>query len=297
MNERRKKPDQARLLAIFIVLLSIVYFYLNVFAPQWLPKYCRFGVIRQPLTVLIVGTDIRFDGNNKPIMDGDGRTDTIMLVRFDPVHSKINILSIPRDTYTLVPGYGMTKINAAHVYGGIPLARQAVTELTGIKIDHYLEVSPLVITKMVDLLGGVQIEVEKDMYYTDRAQGLFINLKQGWQKLDGKKAHEYIRFRHDATGDIGRIERQQKFLRALTQSLLKPSNLVKAPFAILTALAEIKTDLPITQFIRLVNWTRSLGPISIKTVTVPGEATTLDGAGSVWLINRSGMQEAIKELF
>jgi anionic cell wall polymer biosynthesis LytR-Cps2A-Psr (LCP) family protein len=135
------------------------------------------------------------------------------------------------------------------------------------------------------------------MYYTDRAQDLNINLKRGWQKLDGKKAHDYIRFRHDAQGDIGRIERQQKFLRAFAQSLLKPSNLVKAPFAIITALAEIKTDLPITNFIRLVNWTRSLGPISIKTITIPGEATTLEGAGSVWLINKSGMQDAIKELF
>lgn len=299
MNERRKKLDQARLLAIFVVFLSVVYFNLNVFTPFLIPKIFRFGVIRQPLNVLIVGTDLRFDGNNRPIMDGNGRTDTILLVKFDPINSRINILSIPRDTYTLIQGYGMTKINAAHVYGGIPLAEQTVTELTGIHIEHYLEVSPKVLIDLVDLIGGIQIEVEKDMYYTDRAQNLFIDLKKGWQKLDGKKAHEYIRFRHDAEGDIGRIARQQIFMRALTQALLKPSNLPKAPFAILKALSEIKTDLSIPQFVRIVNWARALGPVSLKTITIPGEATTLDlpGAGSVWLPNKTGLQDAVKELF
>jgi LCP family protein required for cell wall assembly len=293
------KLDRARILALFVLFLAIVDFNLNIFAPRLIPKFARFGVIRQPLTVLIVGTDLRFDGNNKPIVDGNGRTDTILLVRLDPLNSQIKVLSIPRDSYVPITGYGMTKINAAHVYGGIALTEQTVVNLTGVQIDKYLEISPKILIDFVNLLGGVEIEVEKDMSYVDRAQNLNINLKQGWQKLNGQKAHEYIRFRHDAEGDIGRIVRQQNFLRALSKALLKPSNFPKAPFAVLTALAEIKTDMPITQFVRIVNWARSLGPISIKTITVPGEATTLNvpGAGSVWLINQPGLQNVVKELF
>ncbi|MFH1347966.1 MAG: LCP family protein, partial [Candidatus Margulisiibacteriota bacterium] len=165
MKKKNKvKIDLTRILAIFIVILAVVYFYINSFAPQLIPKSLRIGVARKPINVLILGTDITFDSRTrKPIPDIDGRTDTIVLARIDPIHSKINLLSIPRDTYANIPGFGRQKINAAHVYGGTALTKQTIAQLIKQPVDYYIEITPPAVTKMVDLLGGVTIDVEKDM--------------------------------------------------------------------------------------------------------------------------------------
>ncbi|MDD5382093.1 MAG: LCP family protein [Candidatus Margulisbacteria bacterium] len=294
----KKKADLFRVYALLTIVLTILYFYLNLFFPRLIPPSLRLGMIRKPFNLLIVGTDITFDSvSGKPIPNLEGRADTIILAHIDPVKQEVNLVSIPRDTLVAIPGYGQQKINASSVYGGIPLLEESVSGLTGKKIDHYLEVKPAAVTKLVDLLGGVTLLVEKDMRYVDRAQKLDINLKEGWQKLSGKKAHEYIRFRHDLYGDIGRIERQQNFLKALIKTSAKPSNIIKAPFAISLALQEIKTDLPLTQTIRLLNFSRTISFGDIKTHTISGESSLVEGAGSVWLINKNDLNRIIKEFF
>jgi anionic cell wall polymer biosynthesis LytR-Cps2A-Psr (LCP) family protein len=165
------------------------------------------------------------------------------------------------------------------------------------KIDYYIEIRPAAITKMVDLLGGVYLFVDKDMYYVDHAQNLNINLKKGWQKLSGKQAHDYIRYRNDIYGDIGRIGRHQIFLKALLQALIRPSNLVKAPFVIQTVLREIDTDLPLSQTVRILNLSRNFSINDLRTTMVSGEVSYLKEAGSVWLPDSIAIKTTAEQLF
>jgi LCP family protein required for cell wall assembly len=295
---KKKKIDYYRILAILIILFSLLYFYLNIFFPRLIFSPFRLGTIRRPLTVLLLGTDTTFDVvTGKPMPGSEGRTDTVILARFDPIRDKLFMLSIPRDSYLAIPGYGMQKINAANVYGGIDLLKETLSDLTGIKIDYYLAVNPAAAIKMVNLLGGIEIDVEKDLYYVDRAQNLYINLKMGKHKLSGEEAQGYIRFRHDAEGDIGRIERQQKFLRALFLAFAKPVNLYKVPIGIQLALGSIKTDLPLAKTIRLLNFARMITPARTIATTAPGEAGLSESAGSIWLLNRIELDKIIKDHF
>lgn len=295
---KKKKLDFIRLFAVLIVILTIVYFNLNIFLPLKIPKSLRIGILRKPMTLLILGTDVTYDAVTlKPIPGLEGRADTILLARIDPIHYKINILSVPRDTVIDIPGYGTQKINAANVFGGVALLAQSVTDLTGVKIDYYAKINPTAVIKLVDLAGGVYLDVEKNMYYTDKAQGLKIDLKKGWQRLSGKQAHDYIRFRHDFYGDLGRIKRQQQFLKALAKELTKPSNILKAPSAIRTALTEIKTNLPLIKTIRLLNLSRMISVENIKTAMLPGDDGRIKGAGAVWVPKKAELRRITKEFF
>lgn len=292
----KRRPDLLRLLAILIIILGMVYFYLNLFLPARIPAILRLAVIERPLNILILGTDLTFDLITGRATTEVGRTDTILLLHFDPLRQKANLLSIPRDSYVEIPGYGFQKINAAYVWGKTELALNTVEKLTAVKIDKYLLINTKGLNKLVDLLGGVKLYVDKDMYYVDRAQDLYINLKAGWQKLSGKDAEGYIRFRHDALADLGRIERQQKFLKALTATLATPQALLKSPFIIGLIRNNIRSNLSLKQFILLANTFRMMNLKSIYTDTVPGVAGNNE-AGSVWLIDRAGLKQIISRYF
>ncbi|MBN2058418.1 MAG: LCP family protein [Candidatus Saganbacteria bacterium] len=295
---KKHRIDPGRLLAIFVILLGVVYFNFNVFSPAALPRCLRIGMIRRPMTLLLLGTDITFDAKTKkPMPEKNGRADTILLTRIDPLKDKVSILAIPRDTLINIPGIGKTKINSANAYGGVDLMKEMVVQVTGQQVDYYIEVKPTAVPHMVDMVGGVTIDIEQDMRYRDRAQGLDIDLKKGRQTLSGKQAHDYIRWRNNFSGDIGRIGRQQKFLKALTRSLISPANVLQAPFAIHTALQEIKTDLPMATTIRLLNWSRTLSTEAVSSVMLPGDVGFTQEAGSVWLPNEAAVQSAINDLF
>lgn len=295
---KKTRVDRYRVIAILIIICGILYFDANLFAPRLIPRLFRIGVIRRPTNILILGTDITFDKNTgEPIPATDGRTDSILLLHIDPARYKVNILSIPRDSFVAVPGYGLQKINAANVLGGINLIKETVAGLTGIKIDYFIEINPYAIVKLVDLIGGLKLYVEKDMYYVDRAQNLNINLKQGWHRLSGKEAQGFIRFRHDFMGDLGRIERQQIFLETLFRALASPANIIKSPLAIGIASKNIKTDLPLPKMIRLANFVRMIALRDVRTFTATGEESESSYAGSILLPNKPALEKIIKDNF
>jgi len=158
------------------------------------------------------------------------RSDTMLVASLDPVKKKISVFSILRDTYVSIPDHGTQRINSAIRYGP-NTAMQTVSDLLGIPIQYYVYTDFQGFIKLVDAVGGVDYEVEKDMVYKTIADGpeYDIDLKKGYQHLDGNKALQYVRFRHDATSDFTRTERQRGFLKAVADKLISTTSIIKLP--------------------------------------------------------------------
>ena len=155
------------------------------------------------------------------------RSDTLMVGAVDFYARKVKILSIPRDTVVRIPRHGWDRINAAYAMGHEDLTRQTVESFTGVQAEYVVAVNYEGFVKVVDTLGGVDINIEKAMNYDDRRGNLHIHFEPGPQHLTGQQALEYARYRHDATGDFGRIERQQGLIKALFEQAIRPSNWLK----------------------------------------------------------------------
>jgi LCP family protein required for cell wall assembly len=214
-----------------------------------------------PCNYLLLGSDSRANlseqeqeqfGNNKDI-GGSNRADTIMLVHTDPKLQKAIILSFPRDLWVDIPGHGMDRINAAFeggVEGGGPqLMAQTIANLTGLPVDHYLYVDLAGFQQIVDTLGGVDLCVPQ--YNADPATGRIqdpltgLDIAPGCQRLYGFQALAYVRTRHlrcDFTSDFDRIGRQQQFLRAVINQMLRPQEIAKAPTLVGPVLQNMRRD-------------------------------------------------------
>jgi LCP family protein required for cell wall assembly len=168
----------------------------------------------KPQTLMLLGSDRRYkDRHDK----NAARSDTIMLVRLDPDQEATTLLSIPRDLKVLIPGYGYDKINSAYSLGGPKLTLETVKQLLGIKINHVVNINFSGFRKAVDLVGCVYVDVDRRYYHSNAglppsAQYAEINIRPGYQKLCGRQALDYVRFRH-ADSDLVRAARQQDFLR------------------------------------------------------------------------------------
>lgn len=275
---------------------GIAYFYFNLFLPTHVPFIFKFGIVERPLNILVMGTDVTINADTKEKNVEKGRSDTIMLIHFDPLKNKINIVSVPRDSYVEIPGYGFNKINAAYVLGSEELTEKTLENLLGIKIDYFLIINTKGIVSLVDLVGGVTVDIDKDLYYVDRAQGLYINLKQGRKRLSGKEAEGFIRFRHDALGDFGRIQRQQQFFAALSSRIANPGSFIKAPFIIGLIHDHVHSNLSLKRFIMLANNARMMPKNNIKSFTLPGNSGD-NIAGSVIFLDMPEVKKIIKENF
>ncbi|WP_246363652.1 LCP family protein [Halobacillus locisalis] len=189
------------------------------------------------INVLLLGSDQRGDEQ--------ARTDTIMIAQYAPNKQSVKLASLMRDTYINIPGYGYNKINAAFYFGGPELMRQTISENFGIELEYYAIVDFEGFTQTVDTIApdGLEVNVEKDMNYQDGAGTIDIDLDEGTQKLDGEELLGYARFRHDANGDFGRVERQQKVLRLLKDELMSFSGVLKAPRLIGTIQPYIQTNI------------------------------------------------------
>lgn len=209
------------------------------------------------------------------------RSDTLMIAFVDIPQKKVALMSIPRDSRVRIPGHGLDKINHAYAFGGYPLTKATVESWMGIPLDYHIEVDFKGFVEIVDLLGGVEVDVEKRMKYKDRSQNLYIDLRPGLQKLDGYQAMGYVRFRHDRMGDLGRIERQQKFLRLLARQALSPAQVHKLPAVAREVAEHVTTDLPLPGILRLAKLARDFDQKNLTTFSVPGEPTMIGGISYV----------------
>ncbi|HEY3247493.1 MAG TPA: LCP family protein [bacterium] len=242
------------------------------------------------VNILLIGVDVTL--NNRRQVVNMSRADTLMLISADPERNRISAVSIPRDTRALIPGVGETKINASYAFGGPGLTIKTVEGLLGVPIHYYVKLGPESFARIIDAIGGVDVDVEKDMKYTDTWAGLRIDLKKGRQHLSGDQAMQYIRFRHDAIGDIGRVERQQKVLMALYAKLKSPVTILSAP-TLLRAVAEhTHTNLTMTDMLTLGMFAARLHATDLRLATVPGTFSPL-----YWEPDRGRLTQLMTELF
>lgn len=248
--------------------------------PEYEPDRERFPDV---MNVLILGLDSR---------DEVKRSDTVMLLSLNRSTGEINIFSIPRDMRVEIPGRGLDKINHAYAFGEVALSRRAVEDFLEIDIDYYVTTDFEGFVNVVDLLGGIELEVEQRMRYY--GIDVTIELDPGLQHLDGEKALQYVRYRSDGQGDLGRVKRQQAFLKALLQEMLAFRNIMAFPRLLPQVAENVKTDMALTRAIDLASKIKNTDIEEINTFTLPGRVSTIQGISYV-VPDEEEIQELLDE--
>ena len=225
----------------------------------------------EPFTVLILGVDHLGQ-------KGDTRSDTIILGRVEPETNKVWLLSIPRDTRAEIPGHGVQKINQAYTLGGPALAIKTVTMLTGVRPDHYVEVDIAGFKHIVEVLGGVWINVDQRIN-DSKAAGANVGkvgalIEPGYQKLDPNHAIVYVRSRAFADADFTRMRHQQEFLKAVAKQASKPVMIPRLSRLLRVIARYVKTDIRLGEMVSIVRDMKGTNPDTFQTATVPGEWRT-----------------------
>ncbi len=234
------------------------------------------------MTIMMLGLDSR---------DEVMRADTIMLLTLNQRNDEINIISIPRDMRVEIPGRGLDKINHAHAFGEVGLTRETVEKFLGIKVDYYMTTDFSGFKRIVDILGGIEYDVETRMRYY--GIDVTIELDPGPQLLDGDKALQYVRWRSDGYGDLGRVQRQQKLLTVILEEMLAFRNVLKLHRLIPELAQNIKTDMELSQAIILANKLKSVDIAEINTFTLPGRVGSIQGISYV-LPEEEGIRQLVE---
>ncbi len=263
-----------------------------------------FGVPRlsRPVNILLMGIKVlSLDpeaGYQKRVNDFEGLTDTMILVRFDPTTATITAISLPRDTQVLIKNDPYSKLNEANQQGGPALAAETVSALMGgVPIDRYVRVNPMGIEGLVDALGGITINVPKDLKYQDDSQHLYINLKAGLQKLNGKQALHFLLFRQDSLGDIGRIQRQQMFMRAFQEQALTPQTITRLPQIFGVIRQYVDTNLTGEELLALASFAQETSREKFQMILLPGQFGTSGQLGSYWIPDPTRIQRVAVQHF
>ena len=227
-------------------------------------------------SVLVVGTD-----------DAGLNTDTIMVASLDSKHNVASVMSIPRDTMSNVTR-NVKKINAAYAagakdgVGNIDNLKKEVSYLMGFPVDNYVIIDLTAFEELIDALGGVTIDVPRNMHYDDPYQDLHIHIEKGLQTLNGKDAIGFVRFRSGyAQGDLGRVQAQQLFIEALAKQVATPATLTKLPLLTDIVLDNMRTDLTYGELVWFVKEAVSVDmSTNLHMFTLPGVAETVKPEGS-----------------
>lgn len=248
---------------------------------------------RSSLIVLILGVDYDYDNRAQIIKTANGRSDAILLARVDFLNNTINAITIPRDAAVRIPGRStIHKINAAHSYGGPELTMETIRSVFGITPDAYVTIDFKGFQKIVDAVGGVEINVEKRLKYDDNWGNLHVDLHPGWQRLNGYQAMGYVRMRHSDSDEM-RSKRQHAFLEAMRRSIMSPSNFLKLPQVLDRLNENIRRGaLTEDQLFALANYARTLPKEQIRIQTIP-----YDEGPSYAAIDARKTEDLIREMF
>lgn len=223
----------------------------------------------EPVNIVLLGVDNR-DNDPHP------RADSILVINVDPKTKKAKVMSVMRDTWYNIPGYDFEKINAANALGGPDLQLKTLRDFLQIPIHYYVKTDFQGFIKIVDALGGVDIDVEKDLNYQD--DGVYdIHLKKGYQHLDGTHALQYVRFRYDELGDYNRTMRQRKFLQAVADQMTSATGIIKLPKVLSDVEPYIETNMTSSDMLKLGKLMLSVDRSDIQQMQVPPRETSKDG--------------------
>lgn len=239
---------------------------------------------QKPINVLIMGTDKV--GQN---------TDVMVVANINPVNKEIHVISIPRDTK--VQYKGTHKINSIYGRGKAELAKQIVGEIIGNPIDYAAVADLEGFRNIIDILGGVEVNVPRNMNYDDYDQNLHIHLKKGLQVLDGKKAELFVRYRHGyPDGDLGRIEAQHIFFKALVEQKFEPQYILKADKILEQVFKYVKTDIPFDIAVKYALVAKDIPSENVSFLNLPGAAKNTKGA-SYFISDPLEIEKQIKSDF
>lgn len=259
------------------------------------------------VNVLLLGSD-----NDAKFENGAVLTQSMIVVTIDPGTKTVGMLSIPRDFWVRIPGYGYGKIDTAYELGGIALARRTVEEDFGIPINYYAWVGLVGFEKVVDEMGGINIDVVHpvtDNQYPDDLTGndpyaySRLYIPAGPQHLDGATALQYVRSRHgDLVGDFGRSQRQQQVLLTLKKKAEQPAMFTKVPAMMRDLQDSVRTDFSLVDIVEYANFARQIQRSSIKQVVLSppdysANGMSPDGAQAVVYPNWKAIDAAVKDLF
>lgn len=292
MNSLRNKKKQAAIL-FFVFLLSMA---IGIFLQGFFSVKKTDDTAKMPeaeaaedrvINFLLVGVDDR--------EDEIGRSDTMLILSFNPAGKRAELISVPRDSRVSIPLHGETKLNHSYAYGGIQLTKQMVEKAVGLHIDNYFVFNFKGFKNAMEAIGGVDLDVDKDMHYRDDWDddgGLVIDLKKGYQHLDAEKSIEYVRYR-DGDGDIGRVARQQKFLKATSEKLFSAESMPKLPSIIRGVYQNIDTDMSFADCLKLTSMLKDGSDFEIHSMTVPGKPEMIDDL-SYWIIDSKKLKEELE---
>ena len=291
-NRRIKKHSKTKkiLLIILIILLAITAYFIygtikngggtSGFLATAMGQNQEEIENLEPFSALLLGSS-------------QNMTDTIMIFKYNPKTQKAYLISIPRDTF--VGDYkayatSSDKINCLYQGKYPEKTLAAVNKVTGLDLKYYVVVDTEALKVLVDTIGGVNFDVPIDMKYTDKKQNLYINLKAGYQLLDGDKAEQVVRFRHNSDGtsypaeygdnDTGRMKTQRNFLKAVMKQTLTPSNIVNIGKFIDIAQTYVKTNIPIEVIKQYIAPAVNFNVDNLETSTLPGVNEKCNG---VWV--------------
>ena len=249
----------------------------------------------EPISALILGSS-------------QNMTDTIMIAKYNPKTQQAYLLSVPRDSFvgnSKNSAKASDKINSIYQGKYPEKTLAAVNKLTGLNIKYYVVVDTEALKALVDSIGGVYFDVPINMKYTDKKQNLYINLKKGYQKLDGNKAEQVVRFRHNQDGttysteygdnDMGRMKTQRNFLKAVMKQTLTPSNILKIKDFIDITQKYVKTNMSLDLLKKYIPVAVNFDTENLETETLPGTPEKCNG---VWLfiIDKQKTKSYIEEL-
>jgi LCP family protein required for cell wall assembly len=224
------------------------------------------------INALIIGTDW---------VDYARHSDTLIFISYDPVRRFLDIISIPRDTKYNPDGYNFKRINEVYAFHyrtkkndklACGETCNAVEDVlyNGIKISHYAQINYSGFQDLIDLIGGLEIEVDEPMHYDDNAGNLHIHFDPGRHHIDGAKALEYVRYRGQA-GDVGRIFRQQRFIKSLLSSWKNPYFLINLPKIVKLLITEVHTNLSTWDMLTAIMELMDLEIKDLRLAQLPGK--------------------------
>lgn len=291
-KRRRRNRRISIILSIIVILIISGFIYINSFLNKLNTNNLKIAAnppdSSEPINILITGMDI---GDSENTENADiRRTDTIMVLNYNPTTKKSMLVSVPRDTLIEVDAYNGNeyrrywKINTAYALGGEEEIIYHVENLLNISINYVVEIDYQAFRSIVDALGGVEVYIEQDMYYDDEMQDLHIRFNKGdTVQLNGELAEKFIRWRknNDGTGyadaDLGRITNQQLFIKKLAKKALSPTSIFKLPKVLKAISDNVDTNMDSNTMISLALKIVKSGIDEIKMVTLQGEEEYIYG--------------------